>query len=86
MSDQVDSSNGRVTLARLGDKVDNLTSLVREWREEDRATHRDHEGRIRCLEERATRADEQLKTRTGLLAGLSVLVSAAATAIGSAFK
>jgi hypothetical protein len=68
-ADQLDGSNGRVTLALLGAKIDTLSDRLTEYIERQDEECDDHEKRIRSLETDATR------TRT-LLGGWNMLLTA----------
>ena len=63
MVTEADNGNGRVTIALLGQKVDDLTALIREMREDYRRNHEAHEARIRELESGSVKRTEQI---TGL--------------------
>jgi hypothetical protein len=64
-----DNGNGRVTLALLGAKLDNIDSKLSEYMKRNDEDCEDHEKRIRSLETETTR------TRT-ILGGWNVLVTA----------
>ena len=57
------TDNGRVTLAVLGEKVDNLDAIIREYCQTSYNNHEDHEKRVRTLEKQATTNDVQHKYR-----------------------
>ena len=71
------TDNGRVTLAVLGEKVDNLDAIIREYCKTSHNNHEDHEKRVRDLEKQATTNEVQHK----LLAGTQL--ASIITAIGS---
>ena len=68
-ADQPDGSNGRVTLALLGAKIDTLSDRLTEYIDRQDEECDDHEKRIRVLETEST------KTRT-LLGGWNMLLTA----------
>ena len=77
-----DSDNGRVTLAVLGEKLDNIEQLFRMHIEDDRAQHKDHEGRIRHNETAITRLDQRQRQTTGVLAFIQLVVGGVAAWFG----
>ena len=77
-----DTSDGRVTLAVLGEKMDNLQSLLQTHIGEDGKTQEDHETRIRYTEKEITRLGQQQRQATGILASIQLVVIGAATWLG----
>ena len=77
-----DSDNGRVTLAVLGEKLDNIERLFEKHMSDDRRLHIDHEGRIRHNETAITRLDQRQRQTTGVLAFIQLIVGGVAAWFG----
>ena len=76
-----DTVKGQVTLAILSTKLDNIMALLeteKDWRKQ-------HEERIRNLEESTIRFQQILSTSTWVLGGISLLLSVVAGYIGVRF-
>lgn len=69
------SDNNRVTTALLGEKMDNLTEIVKEMREEFQASRRDQELRLRTLER--WQAESQTRWQLAGGAGLGGMITGA---------
>jgi len=78
----LDSDNGRVTLAVLGEKLDNIERLFETHMSDDRRLHTDHEGRIRHNETAITQLDQRQRQTTGVLAFIQLIVGGVAAWFG----
>jgi len=89
--------NNKVTLARLGEKVDNLTNEVMRMRAtvDRRMTNLEEllhvetsDLRARCQDNATNiaRLDERQKSTTSILTGMSIVFSSIAATIGALFK
>ena len=77
-----DSDNGRVTLAVLGEKMDNIERLFTTHIDDDREFNRDHEKRIRSNETAITRLGERQRQTVGALAFIQLVVGGVAAWLG----
>lgn len=77
-----ESANGRVTLAVLGEKLDNIEKLFMAHAEDDREYRRDHEDRIRSNETAITRLDQRQRQTTGVLAFIQLIIGSMAAWLG----
>jgi len=82
MAPDSDNNNGRVTLAVLGEKMDNLSSLLATHITDEGETRKDHETRIRYTEQEVARLGQRQKQATGILASIQFAVIGAATWLG----
>ena len=81
-----DSSNGRVTLAVLGSRLDGMeTEMARRF---DKLEEKLDQvcNHTNDLDQRVTRNEERIKQNAGFLATLSIISSTIAGAIGSVIK
>ena len=77
-----DSDNGRITLAVLGEKLDNIERLLAMRIGENKEHYIDHEGRIRHNETAITRLDQRQRQTTGVLAFIQLIVGGVAAWFG----
>ena len=77
-----DSEDGRVNLAVLSTKLDNIERLIRTHIENDSIQRKDHEGRLRTLEANSIKYEQRLNLQTGILGTLTVLGSSIAAWLG----
>lgn len=62
-----DNGNGRITLALVGQKVDQQTSMLQEFRDEIREYIRSNDARVSCIErDHAELEKEHTRTETKL--------------------
>ena len=80
-----DDGNGRVTMARLDTKLDNILERLKEHIERDEGCHTDYETRLRKLQENQTVIKERQNILAGLNATFSVFASAIASFLGMRF-
>ena len=74
-----DTDNGRITLAVLSTKLDNILEQLKTYgRDAD-----DHEARIRCLEKQMNRVEERQGIMAGLQAGYTTIAAAIAGFLGT---
>jgi len=89
--------NNKVTLARLGEKVDNLTNEVMRMRAtvDRRMTNLEEllhvetsDLRARCQDNatHVARLEERQKATTSILTGLNIVIGSIAATIGAVFK
>ena len=89
--------NDRITLARLGEKVDNLAAEVRRMSEnmDRRMTNleellhvetSDLRGRCQDNATQVARLEERQKATTSILTGLNIVIGSIAATIGALFK
>lgn len=77
-----DSDSGRVTMAIVAQKLDALIQRFDEFRAEQKDCYRDHEVRLRELEDTTRRQGERLNIMAGLHTALTVCLSAVASWLG----
>jgi len=77
-----DSDNGRVTLAVLGEKLDNIERLFTTHIDDDKELNRDREKRIRSNETAITRLGERQRQTMGVLAFIQLVVGGVAAWLG----
>jgi len=77
-----DTENGRVTIAILGEKLDNVIQLLESHISDEKDRYYDHEKRIRLLAENQTIIKERQNVLTGLQGLISVVLSSIAAFIG----
>ena len=80
-----DNGNGRVTMARLDTKLDNILERLNEHIDRDERCHTDYETRLRDLKESQTVIKERQNVLTGIQGFISLLLSSVAAWIGSRF-
>ena len=80
-----DNGNGRVTMARLDTKLDNILERLKEHIDRDEQCHSDYEARLRSLKENQTVIKERQNILAGLNATFSVFASAIASFLGMRF-
>jgi len=78
-----DPANNRVTLAVLGTKMDNLSELLQTHIANDRVAWRDHEDRILKNTQEAITMKQRMRTTTGLLGGLQLVLASISTWLGT---
>ena len=76
------NSNGRVTMAVLGTKMDFLTQLFEAHIETDTKSRENHEERILANTLKVAVLDQRMKLITGALVGLQVIGSTIAAFLG----
>jgi len=76
-----DEGNGRVTLALLGQKVDALTEIVRDYHAKADAAQGACLVRLRLVEIEQARQENELHNRTTLQVGISAVLSALAASV-----
>jgi len=77
--------NGRVTMAVLGEKLDNLKALVQASNEDTKEWRLRYGRRLEEVEKCIVKLQEMQSTGMKLLGGISLILSAAAAYIGSRF-
>jgi hypothetical protein len=75
--------SGRVTLAVLSTKLDNLAAMLADHVSRDHEAQRDMETRVRCNEHAITELKQAHRTMTGILSGIQAIVAAVAVWLGS---
>ena len=80
-----DTDNGRVTMAVLGEKLDNLKALVQASNEDTKEWRLRYGRRLEEVEKCIVKLQEMQSTGMKLLGGISLILSAAAAYIGSRF-
>ena len=80
-----DTDNGRVTLAVLGEKMDNLKESVDRSHEETKDWRKLYARRLDDVEKCMIRLQQVQSTGMKLLGGVSLLLSVAAAFVGSRF-
>ena len=78
-----DTDDGRITLAVLGEKLDNIERLLAAHIDDGKVNHMDHETRIRHNETAITRLDQRQRQATGVLAFIQLIVGGVAAWFGS---
>ena len=81
----VDDGNGRVSMAILATKLDNIEGLLKAHIRDDECDHADFETRIRTLTNNQTVIRERQNILAGFNATLSVIASAIAGFLGVRF-
>ena len=81
----VDDGNGRVSMAILATKLDNIEALLKAHIHDDEYEHADYETRIRDLKNNQTIIRERQNIIAGFNATLSVIASAVAGFLGVRF-
>ena len=77
-----DPNNGKVTLAVLGEKMDNVQDLLQAHCDRGVIGHKDHEDRIRANEAQLVRLDQRFGWLAGILGVLQVGLIAVVTWLG----
>lgn len=84
----VDSdSNGRVSLAILGQKIDHLSALLQAHIHDDHQEREDHEARLRCIENKELPTVKQrvsrVEERQGIIAGVQTVYATVLSAVAA---
>lgn len=77
-----DDNSQKITLAVLGNKLDNIQGLLQTHIDDDHERYKDHENRIRYTEQELVRLDQRLTHTTGILAALQVVFVGIGTWLG----
>ena len=78
-----ETDDGKVTLALLGQKLDNLKELMMNQVEDTKEWRKEYSERLRKVEDCNIKLQQYQSTATKLLIGFSMLLSAIAAYIGS---
>jgi len=76
------SVEGQVTLAVLGEKMDNVEKMLQAYCQTQNLVTRDHESRIKSNEMELVRLGQRMGTTTSILGALQILGMAIATWLG----
>ena len=77
-----DPNNGKVTLAVIGEKMDNVEQLLREHLKDCKVTVKNYDVRIRSNELKMASLDQRIGVTTGILGTLQILGMGIATWLG----
>ena len=80
-----DSPDGQITLAVLGEKMDNMYQMLEKHIAADEKAREDHEKRLRILERNSAKMEQRLNVQTGILGTLTVVGSSIAAWLGVRF-
>jgi len=80
-----DTPQGRIDLAVLGEKMDNMLAMLKKHISSDEKARADHEERLRILERNSAKMEQRLNVQTGILGTLTVLGSSIAAYLGVKF-
>lgn len=77
-----DTDDGRVNLAILGEKMDNMREMLAQHIKQAQNCHQDYEARLRRLEANSIKQEQRLSIQTGILGTLTVIGSALSAWLG----